>query len=303
MNHQGTNTEDGHPSKDAIAPPSADSIEVGQESGTGFEVGQAGATLAVGQEEQLQVHHHRQDHHEDPTLTNTNYSVRWSNLIKSIHKPITKFMHTVSQPSARHPKKSIAAAVSFSFLLLFLGYATNFDFDVDEDILWTPRNSYPITHSQWLQNETGFPDFARFVAVLFHAEGATVISNDYMTRVFEAVGILRDVDGYDKACSDSDFENNRKKNCEISGVVQFWNYSSTIYHETVNSEIDLQIALSKPTFPDGRFVDENSLFGYPERDPTTGLLTSAYQIRLLFDYPTLHLQKTWKERLWKQCWL
>lgn len=191
----------------------------------------------------------------------------------------------MSRPSARNPKKTIVAAVSFSFLLLFLGFATNFEFDVDEEVLWTPRNSYPIKHSQWLQNESGFPDFARFVAVLFHAEGANVLSTNHMTRIFQAVDLLPDVDGYEKACSESDFEINGENTCEIGGVVQFWNYSSTIYHEKVKSDTDLRIALSKPTFPDGRLVDENSIYGYPERDPTTGLLISALSCTVIVRLP------------------
>ena len=211
------------------------------------------------------------------TANTTTFSQRWINGVHIIHKPLLSFLHFVTRLSAKYPKMMISGIVSLSFFLLFVGLCTNFSVNVDQDLLWTPRGSVPLQHANWLKKESGFTDYQRLLGFFFHADGENVLNMDYMSQVFDALEILQNVEGYNEACTGTDYKYQDVETCEISGVPRFWFYDRKQFESSIHSDDELRLALSQINFQDGGFVDENSVLGYPQRDNVT-LVGSAYGV-------------------------
>jgi hypothetical protein len=112
--------------------------------------------------------------------------------------------------------------------------------------------------------------------MLFHADGGNVLGHDQVDRVFQAIDAVRNLNDYDEICSQDDYVDKRtnKTTCEILGVTEFWNNSAEIFKTSVTSDADTILALSASTFPDGKPVSENDIFGKRERGEN-GNLTFA----------------------------
>ena len=82
----------------------------------------------------------------------------------------------------------------------------------------------------------------------------------------------------------------------IRSSIRFWNYSTSYFMNSVTSDQDVIEVLSQNTFPDKVPVDDRSIFGNSERDPDSGLLTSAQMfnnaVALPSDSKTLDLETT-----------
>jgi len=222
-------------------------------------------------------------------------SARWTQFVKTTHEPTVKTLQVISQYSARNPKRTIAAVVVLSILLLVVGLVTNFNLEVDEKKMWTPENSYPIRHSNWISNDSGFPKEPRLLVLFFHADGANVLGKDQVSRVFEAVDTVRNMEGYDEVCKDSNYESDYGvATCEITGVLRFWNISSSLYNDTVSSDMDAIVDMSQMTYPDGTPVAEDRVFGFPLRDPDTGLLVSVQSYSVWIVLPATERAQEWE---------
>jgi len=222
-------------------------------------------------------------------------SARWTTLIKTANKPIMISLQALSRVSARNPTSTIVAAVAASILLLVIGLFTNFNLFVDEDVMWTPANSYPRMHSQWITEESGFPKDSRLLVMFFHAGGDNVLGKDQVSRVFEAVDAVRNMDGYDEVCKDSsNAMANSATACGFFGVIRFWNVSTSLYNDSVTSDTEAIADMSKMIFPDGTPVVDNRVFGYPERDPDTGLLTSVQSYSVVVSLPPTERAQKWE---------
>jgi Niemann-Pick C1 protein len=184
--------------------------------------------------------------------------------------------------SARNPKSTIAIATALSVLLMIVGLLTNFTIDVDENSLWTPTNAYSVKHNDWIQQESGFPKAPRYILLLFHNNGQNVLGKQPVEHIFETLETMYNVSGFDTICP---LSTNNTKICDLLGVPLFWNMSKQIFESTVSNDEDAIRAMSSLTFPSGQPVIDDSLFGYPQRDPNTTLLTSVLGYSLIVQVP------------------
>jgi hypothetical protein len=194
-------------------------------------------------------------------------------------------MHAVTSKAASNPKRTIGAVVLLSLLLFVAGLLTNFNVDVDDDTVWTPSGARPVKHSRWIDNESGFPATGRDFLMIFHSDGENVLGRDEVSRVFQAVDAVRNLEGYDTMCAVSHYVNGVGTNtCEMSGITAFWNDTASIFDEQVQSNSDAIQALSAEYYPDNTPVAEKNIMGFPERE-SEGSLTSALSYSFKIEFP------------------
>lgn len=207
------------------------------------------------------------------------YSAKWSILVNKLRQPIIKFLHALACTSANNPKRTITFVITLSLGIFIIGLWTNFSVDVGDHI-WTPKDSKPVKHSNWIDDESGFLEEKRIFFFTFHKQGNNVLGYDEMERVFEAFDSVLNLPGYDELCSKNDYvDQDGKTTCEIEGVTKFWNSSSDIFKTSVSSDEETITALSATEFPDGTPVSPNNVLGHPQRN-ADGTLTNA-QLYLL----------------------
>jgi hypothetical protein len=85
------------------------------------------------------------------------WSKKWTGFLLTIRKPIKNSLLFVSTKAATYPKSFVVGVIGFSIAIAVLGLFTNFNVDVDEDVLWTPSGSRPVSHGSWIDDESGFP--------------------------------------------------------------------------------------------------------------------------------------------------
>ena len=198
-------------------------------------------------------------------------SLKWTKAINALRKPIYDVLHFVTDLSARNPGYTISLVIFLSIALLIVGLVTNFRMDSDEDMLWTPRDSPAVKHRKWIDDHSGFPEEPRAFFLFFHHNGANIISEGNVFRVFEALDVVRELPHYDEMCLKSDFlDEDGIPICRIFGVTQFWNDDAT----KLAKESDIIGKMSNLTFSDGSQVNEKSIFGYAVRNDE-GRLQSA----------------------------
>jgi hypothetical protein len=194
-------------------------------------------------------------------------------------------LHAVTSKAASNPKRTIGAVVLLSLLLFLVGLFTNFNVEVDDEILWTPSGARPAQHSRWIDNESGFPTDGRDFSMIFHSNGENVLGRDEVSRVFQAVDAVRSLEGYDTMCADSHYVNGVGTNtCEMTGITAFWNDTASIFDEQVQSNSDAILALSAEHYPDSTPVAEKNIMGFPERE-SDGSLTSVLSYSFKIEFP------------------
>ena len=228
------------------------------------------------------------------TQPSRRFSARWSCIISALHKPTRDTLQKMTQTSARNPKGTIFTVVLLSIVLLVTGLFTGFHIDVDEYSPWTPRGSNPERHGNWIEHESGFPKQPRFIVMLFHSNGVNVLGQEQISRVFEAVSMVRALEGFNEVCKESSYTAaDGTRTCEIHGVTRFWNSSTVIYESEVASDEDAIEDISRSTFADGIPVVESAIFGHPERD-STGLLTSVRSYTVAIMLPDSRAAEDWE---------
>lgn len=228
------------------------------------------------------------------------FSQRWTRAInRNLHEPLLKhFLHPVTQHSARNPCRTMVIVTVLSLALIVLGLFTNFHVEVDGDLLWTPYNTRPQEHNEWIESAaSGFNPPARDAAFRIHRQGDNVLAVqddvvvDTMNRLFQVLDTIRNVPSYDEICSQSLYRNpiTGQNTCEFIGPVRFYNYDTALWQATAanSTATDILQTLSSLTFPDGTPVAVESMYGKPVRDTTTGLLTSAQMMTIIARFPDL----------------
>jgi hypothetical protein len=212
-------------------------------------------------------------------------SLRWTRLVKRIHKPITRSLFAIARQAVTYPKAFITGIIIFSCCIVVLGLSTNFNVSIDEDVLWTPKNSRPSQHAEWIEEDSGFPLDPRFVILNVHSNGADVLGEEGVRRVFEALDTVRQISGYDDACVDglaTDVSGN--PTCRIGSVTTFWNNTYSVFEDQVDTDQDVVNVLSRFFYPDGRPVDHEEILGNPEFSDDN-LLSSTQMYVTWIDLP------------------
>jgi hypothetical protein len=147
---------------------------------------------------------------------------------------------------------------------------------------------FSLQHLKWIDDKSGYPEEYRFIFMTFHADGGNVLGYDQVDRVFKTVDSIRSLPGYDEICVKSRYvdEQTMEHTCEIWGMLEFWNNSAESFHANVTSDEDTIFALSALTFPNGKPVSEDSIYGFPQRDES-GLLTSSLMFTVVIEMPDI----------------
>jgi len=231
---------------------------------------------------------------DDSNTKTLSLSQKWTDfIINYTRKPIVKVLLKITDFSAANPKITITSVVLFSILLLVIGLFTNFNVDVDEDVLWTPRDSRPLKHGRWIEDESGFKKEPRYYMILVHSNGDNVLTQEGGERVFTAIDNIRNTPGYDSLCA----EDTRKDldTCDVLSITKFWNHSHAIFQDNVASDKDAIDAMSAMDYPDLTPVDERQVFGFPKRDEN-GDLTGAISFVSTISLPDVDDAEAFEEK-------
>jgi Niemann-Pick C1 protein len=225
----------------------------------------------------------------NPTLPDYAWSVRWTAMVNRLRAPIVAGIQVMTSVSARNPKRTIGVVVATSVFLFVVGLFTNFSVNVDENVLWTPKNSPPIRESRWIKDESGFPRPGRNFVLVFHNTGGStdgLLTRPNVAKIFTALDLVRNLPKYAATCAL--WEEAESRDCDIYGVTKFWNHSIDVFVSTVATDQEAVEQMSSRTFPDdGTPVSEHNVWGNPLRDTTTGRLTSAQTYIVTIKLPSL----------------
>ena len=218
---------------------------------------------------------------QETPLEPPSFSLKWTKAINTIRKPLHDLLHSMTRVAAENPKRTIGIITFLSFAFFLIGLGTNFRMDSDEDMLWTPRDSPPVKHLEWIDDHSGFPEEPREFFLFFHNDGRNIVNdqeiNDNLSLVFEALDVVRDLPGYDAMCTDSAYlDEFGEPECRVLGLTKFWNDDASVLAQ----DEDVRTTMSKSFFPDQSRVSEESLYGYPERNDA-GLLESTQSFMIL----------------------
>jgi Patched family len=249
--------------------------------------------------------------------------IQWTRFSSAIHSAILRVIVSLSVHAARSPKTVISVLTCVSFLLPLVGFFTNLRIEVEQEELLMPFKSLSRQHYTWIQTESGFPQSTRPFDLLVHQDGANVLTVPTLRKVFEALEVFQNVDGYDSICASGDHEipATGKKTCRINGATRFWWHNVTLFEEQVASDQDLTRILSADEYPlgtpvgdhgfilgkytyemvqrevqtadddiqmaleDGNYTTANSSSGLLTSPPTRMLLTSAQAYIIRIDVP------------------
>eukprot|EP00538_Stauroneis_constricta_P000207 CAMPEP_0119570782 /NCGR_PEP_ID=MMETSP1352-20130426/43788_1 /TAXON_ID=265584 /ORGANISM="Stauroneis constricta, Strain CCMP1120" /LENGTH=1044 /DNA_ID=CAMNT_0007620455 /DNA_START=143 /DNA_END=3276 /DNA_ORIENTATION=+ len=240
------------------------------------------------QEQKARFQQHNENSYYDDA--DTSCGAQWSRaILRFIHEPLTNAMLVVSGMSARNPKRTVAFVIFFSFAMLVLGLLTNFNVDVDEDTLWSPRRSRPMDHLDWVDNKSGFPREPRFLFLNVHIDGANVLATAGVERVFEAVDAVRNLPGYDEVClkgtaTKKSSDGSTTPTCNLFAATSFWGDDASNFDADNLTDEETLAAMSVSTYPDGTAVDIESVIGTPTYDDEN-ILKSARIFLIRFDLP------------------
>ena len=129
----------------------------------------------------------------------------------------------------------------------------------------------------------------------FHSNGENVLGRDQINRIFQALDTVRSLPDYKALCTQSNYvDRDGRTTCEIYGVTKFWNHSADQFATAVLTDEQAIHAISSVTYPDGTPVDEQSVFGYPERN-TNGTLTFSKLYLVGIGFPTTKETETFEK--------
>ncbi|CAB9526306.1 Pick type protein homolog 1B [Seminavis robusta] len=209
----------------------------------------------------------------------------WSQFTSIFHSMIQSFVVSVAVASARRPKITILSVTMISFGLLAAGWFTNFNINTDEQEIYAPFKSRTKTHSEWINNESGFPGNARVFTVSLHADGDNVLGSDYIRQVFQVVDSVRAIEGYDHVCSQGDYVNfDGDVTCKIASVSRFFKHDIDVFEEVYEEggEEAITKVISADTYENLTPVDTDMILGNYVDDPDTGLIESVDSYLVFF---------------------
>lgn len=219
-------------------------------------------------------------------------SKKWTKLIGHVKRFSTRFVVAIADHAARFPKYYLVGVPVLTVALVVIGVFTNFTFEGDEDVLFTPVGSKPIDHNKWITDESGFAQSPRTGTLLIHSDGANILGQEGVARVFAALDAVLGVDSYEQVCAS---QGEGDSPCDISSVTQFWNNSVASFNENVNSDEDAIAAMSATTFPDGTPVFLAGIIGNAAVDTATGLLTFGATYVQNIETPDTDTAKDWEK--------
>lgn len=166
----------------------------------------------------------------------------WTNLIEGgLHVWIRRLVVALSTHAARHPKAWIGIVTLTSFLLVGVGFFTNFQTEFDQMAFLTPQGSLPDVHNKWIANEGGF-EALRVLWLALHSDGDNIVHTEAMRRALVSMDQVTGTPGFSEVCSKSLYfnevlqgkvPNENEPTCRTFSVTKFWNHNITYFEEQV----------------------------------------------------------------------
>ena len=209
------------------------------------------------------------------------FSQKWTRALQAFTKPILKPFLVLSNHAATHPKTYVGSVILFSIAIMFIGLATNFSQNTDDDI-WTPQGSKPVEHGDWVDDESNFPKDPRSSVFIVHRDGKNLFDEDgsmaleSTQRMFQALDYFRDTPRYDELCQFSTYihPSTNETACQIVGISTFWNDSTAIFEQEATSHEAVLTAMSAEYYPFGGLVDRDQVIGF-NKFGANGILNSG----------------------------
>jgi len=152
-----------------------------------------------------------------------------------------------------------------SFVMISVGLITNFRVVLDPEEFLIPFNTPIEPQFDWIL-ET-FPDASQiYCTVLLHEQGNNVLSVHTARKAMELMDILRTVPEYLDICSQGDHVDiYGNASCWSYGVTRYWDHNMQTFDAMVETDEDVMIQVSQPTFPGNTPVAHDVLLGNYER--------------------------------------
>jgi len=169
-----------------------------------------------------------------------------------LHASIIRTVVWLSTTSARYPYTTIGALSLASIALLAIGFFTNFTLVLDTDQIFTPMNSLPMKHYEWLMEDSGFNNIRPLILIL-HAHGANVLGKHSLDKLFDAIDAVRETPGYDDLCQRGSYKSyDNIHTCRILSATRFWNHDRTKFEQNITNDEDAAMMLSRSLYPNSQ---------------------------------------------------
>ncbi|CAB9513700.1 Pick C1 protein [Seminavis robusta] len=213
----------------------------------------------------------------------------WMKVTRWVQVLITHCVVTMSMHAASHPFIYVTVLPTLSFTIAGIGLMTNFHLELDIEAVLSPAGSQPAIHKEWVESPDGFPYQTREVALLMHRNGDNVLYMNAMERVFTAVHTVLTTDGYDDLCQQGAYINfDGDKTCRFMSVTGFFDdHSVDAYQEQIQTDQQLQEALSAHKFASGSPVYHDAILGNWIRNNSNDTITFAQSFLVVFFLPDL----------------
>lgn len=189
---------------------------------------------------------------------------RWRAATDTMRNTICHGILITSKHAALNPIACVVFIIFVSFLLVGIGFATNFNMNVNARQMLTPFGSLTREQNDWIQEESGFPRMPHSVRIMIHNQGENVVTREGVLKTFEIVQTVLDTPGYQEFCQQSEETNTAGHGglCHIRGVPLFWNLSLAIAEDKIHWDSDVKLAVSRPNLPDNSTVDPREFMGH-----------------------------------------
>jgi hypothetical protein len=188
-------------------------------------------------------------HRIDPSVTRRPIFPLWTSFGNKVLRGfITKGTVLVAKSAARNPYTYLLTMTVASLAVLLAGFFANFTLIVDTETIFTPLNSLPVQHYDWILHESGFNAIRPLLMVL-HANGNNVLGKQPVEKLFEAVDKVRETDGYEELCHMGTYVDfNNDNTCRILSATRFWNHDHELFEKEIVTDDDVIEAMSQEIF-------------------------------------------------------
>lgn len=166
----------------------------------------------------------------------------WERCTSHLKKPLLRGLIYIARLSARRPVVTVLISILVSLLLAVVGLFTNFRVENEGTILWTPTGCNSLIHGDWVASEdSGFPQAARNMQIIVHANGGNALGIEGASRMFDVIDTIRSTPGYNDLCSLG--RGNEDGECPLHSATGFWpNHNRTLFEQNVKSDEDAILA-------------------------------------------------------------
>lgn len=212
-----------------------------------------------------------------PSAATRSCSSMWATPMVCFHLSTLKALLWASTKAVYNPRITTISIFLLSLILLGVGVATNFNVEVNEHVVWTPRNSRLAEHSSWQKSSPFETERYSNLRLTFHSDGKNVLGMDQTRQVMSFVDEIFNMADVQGICS--------RDNFSVLGIPLFWNNSLSVFGDKVFNEDDLIDQMSAKIFPNGDPVIDPSLYGTSMRNSSTETLTSVLSYMITIRLP------------------